>query len=426
MRGIRSAATALRALATLVLVGGTVGVPAAAFATAPDDIVVVVPERDDQSNPPEGGLVLDDAQLRWGLNAESGSGAFAGGCNFLSAGQAGDTGGARVWTEADGFYRAESGSVRIEKPTGDGAWEAASWATKCLDPSGAPVTASSTSSATGNQVVMDAGVGTRSDSGLEIRWSGSFSVVFYGGMTYWSVSDPVLTLDEKGSGRLTATASGFATSMEDLTNWQPIAARQIVLADIHGADSQEGEGFTVTPEYLGVTSRGSGQIDRGSSDASIWGSFPQSFVDFHRLTGQQGYWVTTGGIRDAAKPASPLTVSFDAAAPIDVPPPTTGTASAGSPAKTQRPALPLPAPIAAPLAEVVAANAPLVTQLLPPGLIPQAAAGLPALVLPLLGTGAAFGLGIVAVLSLLRLLPWQTTSRVGIVPGQDGTPVDSA
>ncbi|PPG64460.1 hypothetical protein C5C27_02785, partial [Rathayibacter sp. AY2B7] len=60
---------------------------------------------------------IADAELRWGLNRETSGGAFAGGCNFLSAGTAGDTGGSRVWAEADGLYSSREGAVSIEKAT---------------------------------------------------------------------------------------------------------------------------------------------------------------------------------------------------------------------------------------------------------------------------------------------------------------------
>lgn len=400
-----------RSIAAVVLAWGLAAVPAVALADGPDDVIVTIPDTGGNPpvtppfTPPAGGDRITDAQLRWGLNAESGGGAFAGGCNFLSAGRSGDSGGARVWTAADGLYAPASGAVRIEKPTADGAWTAASWDTKCLDPRGAAVTTASTASATGNQVVIDGGVGRRSAEGLEIRWSGSFTVAFYGGMTYWSITDPVLELDATGSGRLTGIASGYGTSMDDLTRWEPIADTTVVLAEIRGAAGERG--FTVTPEYLGVATTGAGQVPRTPQNADHWGSFPQSFVDFHRLTGQQGYWLTTNGVRDAAKPASPVTVSYDAAAPVDAPPPVTGAPASGA---TPSNPLRLPAAVAAAVPDappIVAANAPLSTVPQAAGLVPEAAARWSPLVLPLLASGSALGLAVIAVLSMMQLLPWQ-------------------
>ena len=381
-----------------------VGTPLAASAAGPDDVIVTVP------GPAGGGASGDgaiaNAQLRWGLNAESGGGAFAGGCNFLSAGVAGDAGGARVWTAGDGLYRAQEGAVRVEKPTADGGWTTASWDTKCLDPRGAPVSVSSTSSTTGTQIVMEGGSGTRRDGTLDVRWSGSFTVAFYGGMTYWSVTDPHLTLDASGTGQLVGTASGYGTSMDDMTQWNPIAPREVVLADIRAADVGADRGFSVTPAYLGVLSVGSGQVARSGVNEAYWGSFPQSFLDFHRQTGQQGYWLTTGGVRDAAKPASPLTVSYDATAPVAAPSSSGGAAAAAVPENPLRRA---PSAIAAaqPVSAVLTANSPLTTQPQGAALVPPVRGGLPPEVVPLLGAAAALGIAIVAVLSMMRALPWQ-------------------
>ncbi|WP_058626731.1 hypothetical protein [Microbacterium testaceum] len=397
------ARTALRVALVAALLLGFGAAPAAA--AGPDDVIVTVPGPGGDSGGGDGTIV--DAQLRWGLNAESGGGAFAGGCNFLSAGVAGDAGGARVWGENDGLYRAEDGRVRIEKPTAGGQWATASWATKCQDPTGAAVSVASTASTSGNQVVIDGGTGTRRDGTLDIRWSGSFTIVFYGGMTYWSVTDPRLALDAAGNGQLTASASGYGTSMDDMTKWSPIAAQTIVLADIRAADLSSIGGFTVTPQYLGVLSVGAGQVARSGTNEAYWGSFPQSFVDFHRLTGQQGYWLTTGGVRDAAKPASPLTVSYSSAAPVAVLPSAgTGGTPADAPNNPLRRA-PGTIAAAAPLQQFLPVAAPLTTQPQAAGLVPESRRGLSPLVGPLLGSAAALGLAIVAVLSMMRAFPWQ-------------------
>lgn len=294
---------AVALLGTIVLVG-------AAPATAdPHDISVTVPDR-------TSGTFGDitNAELRWGLNTETSSGSFAGGCNFLSAGVAGDSGSARVWAESDGLYAATSDAVTIEKATAAGGWTTASFATKCLDAAGTPVTAASTASSTQSVVVMDGGTGTATADSLEISWEGSFTVAFYGGMTYWSASDPTLTVDASGTGRVTATASGYGTSMDDTTKWLPLQEQTIVLAELRNVPL-DGAGFSVLPEYLGVASTTGGQVPRTADNAAYWGSFPASFMDFQTLTGQAGYWLSTGGQRDAAKPTTDLIVNFDANAP---------------------------------------------------------------------------------------------------------------
>ena len=261
------------------------------------------------------GTTISGATLSWGLSGEAGGGAYFGGCNFLSAGAAGSTGSSRVWAEADGFYSAEQGDVRIEKPTADGGWVEPTWATKCQGPTGAAVSAGSTTSFTGNRVVLSNGVGsTSSATGTgTVSWTGSFTIVFYGGMTYWTASDPTLTVDSSGNGTLTATASGYAASMDDTSVWEPITPTSITLANLKGVEL-DADGFTATPEYLGVsvTTTGTPQSSKTTANEAYWGSFPQSFVTFQERTGQSSYWYSSGGARDAAKPTTPLTVEYTA------------------------------------------------------------------------------------------------------------------
>jgi hypothetical protein len=256
------------------------------------------------------GTSVSDVELRWTMNAETGGGAYFGGCNFLSAGAAGDTGSSRVWTEADGFYSAQVGDVTIEKPTAAGGTVQPTWATKCQDANGATVTPSAASS-TLNQAVFAGGTGTVDVAAgtASIAWDGDVTVVFYGGLTYWTFSDPVLTVAADGTGQLTGTASGFGTSMEDQTKWEAIAPEQIVLADLTGV-TVDADGFTVTPDYLGVatTSTAGTQVQTGAN----WGSFPQSFVTFQAKTGQSSYWFSSGGAADPKKVTKPLAVSWTA------------------------------------------------------------------------------------------------------------------
>ncbi|CAN5409688.1 hypothetical protein BH09ACT1_BH09ACT1_08830 [soil metagenome] len=352
---------------------------------------------------------ITNAQLRWGLNRESSSGSFFGGCNFLSAGRAADAGSGRVWTAGDGLYSASSGAVTIIKATSAGGWARASFDSRCLDPQGTPVSVNSTTVSSQTQVMIDGGTGNRTaEGGVRIAWSGSFTVAFYGGLTYWSATDPVLTLDASGNGQLTASASGYGTSMEDATKWVPLAPRTIVLAEIRGAAVNAG-GFSTIPAYLGVASAGAGQVALTAVNARYWGSFPQSFIDFQTLTGQTGYWLSTGGQRDPAKPATSLTINYDAAAPIVVP------AVEGSIVTNPTPSNPLvfrpdvPAAAAATTPTIAGGTPMQVSRDDGTGLVPQAAAsGVSALLLPLGGTVLAL---LVSALSVLQLngrlrLPW--------------------
>lgn len=306
----------LATLAAGLLLGTAPAASAAPTAPAGDDqidITVTVPDR---SGLP---FTVSDAAFRWSVNTEMGSGAYFGGCNFLMAGVPGadgDAGKARVWSATDGLYRAVQDDVRVEKPGPDGAFAPATWANRCQDRDGTTVTTGNGLS-TETQVVLEGGTG-RVDPGAgtaTVRWSGTFSVVMYGGMTYWWASDPVLTVAADGTARLTATAGGFGTDMADQSRWQRLDPTTIVLAELRGVDvGADARGFAGLPAYRGVTVSGPGTAQ--VRDGADWGSFPQSFVDFQRLTGQAGYWYSTGGAADARKPATPLYVSYDADAAL--------------------------------------------------------------------------------------------------------------
>jgi hypothetical protein len=414
----RVAATLLALVALL----GLGAAPALAAPGAPDEVTVIVPAWTPTPTPTPSVDVPDvdengnitNAQLRWGLNAESGSGAFFGGCNFLSAGLAGNAGSGKVWGGSDGLYSANAGAVRIEKPDAAGQWRPATYETRCLDPQGRGVSTSSTTSSSGNQVVIDGGSGTLKDGELRIQWRGSFTVVFYGGLTYWSVTDPVLTVDASGDGRLVGSASGYGTSMDDQSQWDSIAARPIVLADIRRADTAAAAGFSVVPEYLGVSV--SGQAARTPANASYWGSFPESFVEFQTLTGQRAYWHTSDGVRDPAKPATAMYVSYDASAPVAVPAPAVDSSSdaaavASNPLR-RPPALAAPVTVPPVPTAAIANTAAVTTVPARQNLVPAPATATSPLVVPLLGTAAALGLSIIAVLSLMQALPWQRRTPI--------------
>lgn len=293
-------------------------------ARADDELTVTVdiPDTDDE-------LRVTDAQLRWGLNAETGSGAFFGGCNFLSAGVAGDAGSARVWSEVDAIgpdalFRTSDGNVRIEKPTSDGGWQPLTWGGRCTDAAGRTVTASGGDAGTGVTAVIDGGEGVVDVAAgtARIQWRGSVSVVFYGGMTYWWLSDPVLTVEPDGSGTLTATLGGYGASMEDLTKWDRLSSTSdVVIATLEDVRLGE-DGLATVPVYQGVAVSTPADITAQRRDVDGWGSFPQGFVDFQVRTGQSAYWFTSGGLRDFAKPTTTLWISYDAANPQPaVPPP---------------------------------------------------------------------------------------------------------
>ncbi|CAM5791092.1 hypothetical protein [Cellulomonas persica] len=313
-----------RALTAGALALGAVALPAtvpthlpASSAAADDDVVI------DVTIPEPEAVAVTDAQLRWGLNREVGGGAFYGGCNFLSAGKAGSTGGSRPWTAQDGLYAARAGDVRIEKPGADGTPVLASWDTRCLDASGEPVSVGSVESTSGNQVVVEGGAGSvdLTAGTASVRWTGSFTAVLYGGMTYWTASDPVLEVAD-GTGTLTATLSGFGADRDEPGRWVALTPRTATLAVLTDVEITQ-DGLVVVPEFRGVAVKAPAgaapQVARDTDSEPYWGSFPQDFVDFQGEVGQAPYWYTSGSARDRAKPATALVVSLDASRPVTPP-----------------------------------------------------------------------------------------------------------
>ena len=286
--------------------------------------------------PAQAASSVTDAVVEWGINPESGGGAYFGGCNFLSAGTAGDTGGG-VWSAVNGgenFYSAQDGAVSILKPDSSGTLVPATWQNKCLnrfghavkatgltmqvtDVSGAQVSETSYSE---NVVRMSGGTGTLdpATNSARIQWRGSFTVAYYGGLTYWSVNNPKLHVDASGRGALTATLSGYGADMTNLSSWTTLDEREVTLADFDGIDVRQAllaGGFTQAPRYVGVAVNTDGamkpQAPRTADNAPYWGSFPQSFVDYQVKTGQSSYWFTSG-LRDQSKVALPVTVGYSA------------------------------------------------------------------------------------------------------------------
>lgn len=219
-------------------------------------------------------------------------------------------------------FRGE-GNVSIEKPDESGALVPATWDTKCLDARGQAVNVSNVDSHSGNQVVIVGGTGAvDSATGAgTIQWTGSFTVAMYGGMTYWSASNPRLTIDPDGSGTLVAELSGYSASQSGAAAWSALPATTATLAKISTVSGLTDTGFIARTSYLG-TDLGTGvQAAKTAQNAAYWGSFPADMVAFQELTGQAAYWYTSGGGHDAAKVALDISVNYEPAeATTTVPP----------------------------------------------------------------------------------------------------------
>ena len=263
---------------------------------------------------------VSDAVFSWGINAESGAGAYyPGSCNFLSAGVSGDAGKADVWSKEDAeakkLFSPEEGNVKILRPTADGGTQPITWDNKCQTPEGERVNTynGETAKRSGNFVEISGGKGTidaETKSGT-IEWEGSFTVVYYSGFTYWSVSNPKLEV-KNGKGKITGTFSGYGADMADLSKWEKLKPVEGTIADFGNNKVELDEnGFTVTPDYEGVDS---GQPDQ-NKEKDGWGSFPKSWVDYNVQTGQAQYWYSSGGAADPRKKPTALTVKYKAEEP---------------------------------------------------------------------------------------------------------------
>ncbi len=254
---------------------------------------------------------ISGATMTWEMNPETGAGAFLpGACNFLVAGEVADAGGAAVWSQEflAANYKATDGNVSIIKAGPDNTWVTPTLETYCKDANGDQVNTGARQSH--NRVVYQNGTGEydAATGAGSIEWTGSYTIVFYSGYTYWSVSDPRLEVEADGSAQLFGTASGFGTSMEDMDIWEPLPREEIVLADLEGIDLDASGAVVTTPKYRGVTVTGvdPAQVTTGANA----GSFPQSFVNYQKRTGQTSYWYSSGGSADVRKVPAANSLEF--------------------------------------------------------------------------------------------------------------------
>ncbi|GAA4734981.1 hypothetical protein GCM10023350_18380 [Nocardioides endophyticus] len=301
-------------------------------------------------------FTVDDAQLRWGINNESNNAAFAPGTfNFFSAGEVGDpgeggktlprTGTGATWSNGrPAGWSAQSGKVRIEKRQPDGSYALATFAGTSTDVAGTRLTTSG-STFSEHQIVIDGGTGTVDPAAgtATIQWSGTFTVLYYSGMTFFTVSDPQLQVTAT-SAQLVANLGGYSADMNDASKWQKVPAQQVVLADLPRASLQlpsEG-GFSAAPAYLGVRYDAPADAVSQVRTGSSWGAFPASFLTQMGTLGSAAYWYSSGGSADAHKVALPLTLSYSAGAPVAQPTPTPSSKPTATPSVSVAPKPPRP------------------------------------------------------------------------------------
>lgn len=299
--------------------------------TAPDDVPTTSEEPEPTASPTpsgpttppataepdEGELEVDDAVFRWGVNNESNNRAFAPGTfNFFSAGKVPDPGRGGVEIPRSRWRQAR-GNVGIEKWNGR-AWRPATWAGLRTDSSGQALGAPTAGTFSNHTFVIRGGEGTVDPAAgaARITWDGDVTLIYYSGMSFFYLSDPVLTV-ANGTGRVTATVGGYASSVADPTQWAPVPSRQVTVAELPQVDLSDERGFVAEPAYRGVPVTGVPQ----RTDGPDWGAFPQSFVDYMDRLGTAAFWYSSGAATDPFKVPLPVTVSYDAGSTVPQPTP---------------------------------------------------------------------------------------------------------
>lgn len=272
--------------------------------------------------PAHASSTITNAQFRWGFNNESNNAGFAPGTfNLFSAGIIGNPEeGGQTLSNADSGatwangktagWKAVDGNVVIEKKQSDGTYATTTWAGTKTAADGSTVTVNG-GKFSDHQVVINKGTGTLDAAAddADITWDGDFTALYYSGMTYFTVADPHLVVDD-GTGTLTATVGGCAADMDDSTTWNALPSQTVTLATLSNVDVTT-SGIDATPDYVDVAYDAGSytpQTAKTSANAAFWGSFPQSFVDFQQLTGSSSYWYSSGGSADPRKVALPLQV----------------------------------------------------------------------------------------------------------------------
>ena len=115
------------------------------------------------------------------------------------------------------------------------------------------------------------------DSGATtVRWSGTISANLYDELVPTWFSDLTLSIDDAGSGTLSATVAGYASSLENPDVRQEVPPIPgVVIARFRTTGTGPGP-MTVTPDYLGVRyeSTATPQVRTTPS----WGAWPPAMV----------------------------------------------------------------------------------------------------------------------------------------------------
>lgn len=253
---------------------------------------------------PAEGLALEGVVLEWSGSAEVQSAPPFGGSNYLSAG---------VSDGDEATYRVTDGDVTVVQRAAGGAESAPTWGTRAAQVGGGV-----------EQLVRLSG-GTAelaADGSGTVRWEGTWSVNFYGGLVPFWLSDPELRIAADGSAALTADLDGYGSSQGNPEQREPLEeVADVTVATFADVALDPAGRLVVEPEYAGRTvtlpAEATPQVRTGAG----WGAWPQEMVDFQLQTGLSSYWYSSGGAADTKKAPAPVVVDFRDAEEVTGPEP---------------------------------------------------------------------------------------------------------
>lgn len=287
-----------------------------------------------------GEVEVDDAVFTWSMSEQTNARSHNPlAINFMSAGEANPgRGGIHL---PRGKWKASQGKATIQKRTKAGRWRTATWDGLRTDADGNSIGLYGPFS--GHRVQLTGGTGTV-DPGADdakLSWKGTWTVVYYSGNTVFTLTDPVLEVQD-GKGELRARGGGWAADRVDLDEWNPVTPEVVPVVTFSKVDVTD-EGLVVEPDYAGVQVEGSVPQKR-SGDA--WGSFPQEFISFLEPMGTDQFWYSTGLQSDWTKVPTPIRVGWQGAEP-ETPAPTKPRPpqpEPSNPVTTAPPVIPAPVP----------------------------------------------------------------------------------
>lgn len=275
-------------------------------------------------------IVVTDATFSWSLNDQTNARSHnPAAINFLSAGVADPGRGGASVTQAQ--WSAASGAVSVQKRDAAGAWQSATWTGLGTDAHGTAI--GITGPFSGHRVLLSAGTGTLdpvADS-ASLSWAGTFSVVYYGGNSIFTVTDPSLEV-AAGAGSVTAVLGGWESGRDDPTAWSPLPPERVQVAALSGVDITE-SGAVATPAYRGVEVAGTTDQTRTGAD---WGSFPAPMIGYLAKLGIDQFWYSTGLSSDPTKVPQPISIGYAGGTPAESTPTTAAATPTTAPSNPVR------------------------------------------------------------------------------------------